>query len=245
MDISKTTKQEIAVREAMVQFLLPAADKLKEPCWFTMQGQHEISLRTVTFLSKKNYVATLLTMGLVSVNQNVDVWCPKCDKWNALLDGANIPNYDGVKWSTNSIEVTFTIKDQLLCLATCEHCDTINVGNVVLMHIGNYAIGEKTKASLKQNGGVRPPSRFLLQSARRDLKEALHLHIQEAISNNDKHVKKVIEWADMDLLRARRAHTTGASPIKTTNDIIVASSEISVTHTTGALPDNTTEILLA
>jgi hypothetical protein len=79
-----------------------------------------MSLSIVMFLLEKEYAATLLTAGLVSINRSGDVWCPKCDKWNAFLDNSNIPNYDTVKWSTNSIEVMFTQLNQLLWWETRE-----------------------------------------------------------------------------------------------------------------------------
>jgi hypothetical protein len=54
-------------RTVVIKFILAACDASKEPCWFSVPGQHDKSLRTLMRLSNKDYAAKLLAAGLVSV----------------------------------------------------------------------------------------------------------------------------------------------------------------------------------
>ena len=54
---------------AVIKFILAACDASKEPCWFSIPGHHDKSLRTHMRLSDKDYAATLLAAGLVSVTK--------------------------------------------------------------------------------------------------------------------------------------------------------------------------------
>jgi hypothetical protein len=86
-----------------------------------------------------------------------------------------------------------------------------------IMRIGMLSDGETVKASLQICDCVCPPSRFLLCSAQRNLKEALLLttqctkrfegsltpHVHEMIQSDDSDLLSVMEWVDMEQLRER------------------------------------------
>ena len=62
-------------RTAVIKFILAACDASKEPCWFSVLGHHDKSLRTLMRFSHKDYAATLLAAGLVSVTKFNKVGC--------------------------------------------------------------------------------------------------------------------------------------------------------------------------
>jgi hypothetical protein len=62
-------------RTAVIKFILAACDASKEPCWLSVPGHHDKPLRTLMRLSNKDYAATLLAAGLVSVTKFNKVGC--------------------------------------------------------------------------------------------------------------------------------------------------------------------------
>ena len=62
-------------RTAVIKFILTACDASKEPCWFSVPGQHDKLLRMLKSLSDIDYTATLLAAGLVSVSELIKVGC--------------------------------------------------------------------------------------------------------------------------------------------------------------------------
>ena len=69
------TELKSHARMAVIKFILAACDASKEPCWFSVPGHHDKSLRTLMCLSDKDYAATLLATGLISVTKFNKVGC--------------------------------------------------------------------------------------------------------------------------------------------------------------------------
>jgi hypothetical protein len=90
---------------AVIKFVLAACDASKEPCWFSVPGQHDKSLRTLMRLSDTDYAATLLAAGLVSVSKLNKVGC-SLNEWEKFLADGEIPNYNPVQRTSNCVEAT-------------------------------------------------------------------------------------------------------------------------------------------
>jgi hypothetical protein len=94
-----------AARTAIIQFILSACEKSKEPCWYSVPDNRDTSLRTLMFLSDKDYAAILLAAELVTVRKNEKVFC-SVEEWKSFLTDGEIPNYDPVQRSKNGVEAT-------------------------------------------------------------------------------------------------------------------------------------------
>jgi hypothetical protein len=155
---------------------------MKEAYWFTIRGRYnEMSLSTLMFLSPEEYAAALLIAGLVQVTQAGMVWCRK-EALNEFV--AEVPDFNSVELRKNCVEITKSyVKTNSFIRRNIS--DNPIRSKMDIMRIGMLSDGETVKASLQLCDCVRPPSRFLLRSAQRDLKEALLPHVQEMIQSND------------------------------------------------------------
>ena len=192
-----------AVREALIQFMVNASTAIKEAYCFTVQGElTEMSLMTLMFLDPEEYAAALLTAGLVLVTKSGAVWCKK-EVWNDFV--AEAPNFDPVHLRNNCIEITkSSINPNDFVRRPGNNSNVSDPQLRVkmnIMRIGMIPDGESVVASQHVHHGVRPPSRFLLRSAQKELKEALYPHIQERIDNNHSELLSVMKWVDLEQLR--------------------------------------------
>jgi len=173
-----TAELKSNARTAIIQFILSACEKSNEPCWYSVPGSHDKSLRTLMFLSDEDYAAILLTAEHVLVNKQEKV-SSSLEAWKSFL-GA-IPNYNPVQQSKNGVEATIS---HILANIFVSHPRSMKV-KVGLLRIGNNAEGEVSKASMMLNDGCEPPQQQSLRSARSDLNNALRPIVKEIISNND------------------------------------------------------------
>ena len=157
-------------RTAVIKFILAACDASKEPCWFSIPGHHDKSLRTLMRLSDKDYAATLLAAGLVSVTKFNKVGC-SVNEWEKFLADGVIPNYNPVQRSSNCVEATHS-KVNSNSFVPDPNQKSIKV---VLLRIGKNADGEVSIASTMHNDDCEPPQRQSLRSAHSDLNTALVL----------------------------------------------------------------------
>ena len=230
-DVTASSKK--AVREALIQFFVSVSGTMKEAYCFTVRGRYnEMSLSTLMFLTPEEYAATLLIAGLVHVTQAGIIWCKK-NVWNEFV--AEVPNFDSVELRKNCVEITKSQINTNAFVRRITQCsdvsDTTINKKLDILRIGVLPEGETVKASLQYCDGIRPPSRFLLRSAQRDLKEGLYPHIQELIRINDSKLLSVMKWVDIEQLRERL-------PVAAAN---VPAPEITTTTTTSTTTDSAIE----
>ena len=158
-----------------------------------------MSLSTLMFLSPEEYAAAILIAGLVQVTQVGKVWCRK-EALNEFV--AEVPDFNSVELRRNCVEITKSYVSTKSFIRRNISDKPINA-KMDIIRIGMLSEGETVIASLQYRDCVCPPSRFLLRSAQRDLKEALHPHVQELIQSNDSNLLSVMEWVDMEQLRER------------------------------------------
>ena len=151
------------------------------------------------FLSPEEFAAAILIAGLVQVTQVGKVWCRK-EALNEFV--AEVPDFNSVELRRNCVEITRSYVSTKSFIRRNISDIPINA-KMDIIRIGMLSEGETVIASLQYRDCVRPPSRFLLRSAQRDLKEALHPHVQELIQSNDSNLLSVMEWVDMEQLRER------------------------------------------
>lgn len=169
-----TAELKSNARTAIIQFILAVCVKSKEPCWYSVPGHHDQSLRTLMFLSDKEYAAILLAAELVTVTKNEKVFC-SVEEWKSFLTDGEIPNYDPVQQSRNGVETTSSSINANIFVSDPQR----KTVKVVLLRIGNNADGEVSKASLMLNDECDPPQRQSLRSALAELNEALRPIVKE------------------------------------------------------------------
>jgi hypothetical protein len=151
-------------------------------------GHNEMPLSMLMFLSAKEYAATLLSAGLVSVTKNNKVLCPIV-AWELFLADAAIPNYNPIKRSNNCVEATYS-QIYSNCFVLDPVCEYIKV---VLLRIGTNGDGETTKASMMLNDYCEAPTRPSLWSTLKDLNMSLRPIVNELIHRNDSRLQVVME----------------------------------------------------
>ena len=199
-----TAELKSSARTAIIQFILSACEKSNEPCWYSVPGRHDKSLRTLMFLSDEDYAAILLAAELVSVNKQEKV-SSSLEAWKSFLSEGAIPNYNPIQQSKNEVEAT---NSDINANIFVSHPRSKTV-RVVLLRIGNNADGEVSKASMMLNDGCEPPQHQSLRSARSDLNNALRPIIKEIRSNNDTRLDAVMKWIDMEHLKRIDGPDTG------------------------------------
>ena len=212
-----TAELKCNARTAIIRFISSACVKSKEPCWYSVPGSHDKSLRTLMFLSDEDYAAILLAAELVTVRKNEKVFC-SVEEWKSFLTDGEIPNYDPVQRSKNGVEATFSDINANIFVSDTRS----KTVRVVLLRIGNNVDGEVSKASLMLNDGCDPPQRQSLRSALAELNEALRpILVKEIINNknnnnnNNSRLTAVMKWVDMEHLKQINDHQDTEHAIST------------------------------
>ena len=200
---------KIETRKLFVRFLLDAALNIGDVYWFTVRGNNELALSTLTMVPEEHYAALLLAAELVTLNRvsggGYMIKSTKEGHWDPLIDEGGLSNKNKVSQGYSEITKSTVYLDCFKRRKKNSPIDKEGKGKrkpMVQIRIGQYEEeGETIKASLQLKDGVEPPSLRNLREIQTqffiDIKPLLKA---TRIEQRDR-VKAVMKWVDMMELR--------------------------------------------
>ena len=155
---------KFATRKVLVRFLYDVALKIGEAYWFTVRGNNEMGLSTLTMLPQEHYAALLLAAELVTLrgggSKGYTIASTKESHWDPLIDEGKLSNKNEVSKGYAEITKSTVYLD---CFKRRKKNSPIDKKGkrkpMVQIRIGQYEEeGETKKASLQLRDGVEPPS---------------------------------------------------------------------------------------
>ena len=141
---------EAEIRESLLELITDAGLNLDEAYWFTIRGNNEMSLSSLTMLTEERYAALLLAGKLVTIRgkgKGLQVMSSKYTHWDTLVEGAGLTSKDG------GLDIAEVTQSRVRLDAFKRRKKGIKLSGIrkdlLQIRIGKYPEGTTTKASLQ------------------------------------------------------------------------------------------------